>query len=90
MQLKAQVILELSVDDELHLCPVPWQNMIETLKKTRKKPTKGVPISSIRQELKKFDADYDGSPYVFFNDKRKYELWQLKYSSVCNVLDAAN
>lgn len=84
----AVVIYELSQYDELARCPLPWQNMIASLqffapKIGLRSPT----IPLIQRELNKWDATYDGSPYVFFRSKRKFILWELKYSTVDTALD---
>ena len=68
-----------------------WHNMILSLHPLAvaaglRQPT----IPFVQQELAKWDADYDGSPYVYFRSERKFILWELKYSTVNNLLDTAN
>jgi hypothetical protein len=90
MQLKAKIVVSLFDVTGLAGNRVGryWANMIDSIRLAYK-PAYGAPsIDQIRHELKKFDADYDGSPYIFFYDERKYLLWQLKYSTVNNIVDS--
>lgn len=87
MQLKAKVVVSLYEKEGSPILLGAWKNMLLSLTIAHETPS--VRIDHIRYELKKFEADYDGSPYLFFYNERKYELWQLKFSSVCNCLDTA-
>lgn len=87
MQLKAKVVVSLYEKEGSPILLGAWKNMLLSLADTHNK--NNVHIDHIRYELKKFEADYDGSPYLFFYNERKYELWQLKFSSVCYCLDTA-
>jgi hypothetical protein len=85
MQLKAKVVISVYNEDSSSGLLQEWHNMLNSLRLAASNPT--LSIDQVCCELKKFDAEYDGTPYIFFYDERKYELWLLKYSSVCNVLD---
>lgn len=65
--------------------PIEWINMLRSLNINRYH--RRTEIDQIRKELKKFDADYDGSPYVYFRNEKKYLLWQLTYSTVNSIVD---
>jgi hypothetical protein len=79
----AKIVIELKED--LAHCPNTWKNMIISLNTSNS--MHGITIDQLRKELSKFDADYDGSPYVFFRNEKKYLLWQLTYSNANNDVD---
>lgn len=88
---EAEVVYELGRHEYFMQHPLPWQNMIVSLQLQCEAAGLRVPtIPLVQQELAKWDADYDGSPYVYFRSKRKFILWELKYSTVNNLLDTAN
>lgn len=84
---EAEVVYKV-IEGEFNLRKAAWQNMLLSLKPVAaEEGLRQFNIPRIQQELAKWDADYDGSPYVFFRSEQKFMLWELKYSTVNNVLD---
>lgn len=84
---KAEVVYQI-VHGDLNVRTKTWHNMLLSLQPLAaaaglRQPT----IPFVQQELAKWDADYDGSPYVYFRSEQKFMLWKLKYSTVNTTLD---
>ena len=76
------------MDDDLNVRTTTWHNMILSLQPlVVAAGLRRLTIPLIQQELAKWDADYDGSPYVYFRSEKKFMLWELKYSTVNTTLD---
>lgn len=87
---EAEVVYKIGYGD-LNVRNTTWINMILSLQPLAVAAgLRRLTIPLIQQELAKWDADYDGSPYVYFRSEKKFILWELKYSTVNNLLDTAN